>query len=202
MYGKILAKLVQRFKETSTVSSGEYGVNGFERMKAALQDQGWYVGWCEGWSQSDAWDAVPYDHEVGPFKGQRIDTDKCLFNHEQDAQIYWEDDVAVELEEQSNGDPAVRDAMEVTFFEQLGETDRDNWHTIFSNWDMKEIYFKYLFNREWYSFPWYGPTEISQSYFCFGSAQALKEVIPLIEECGCKVTWNGRSDTRPLISWG
>ena len=29
----------------------------------------------------------------------------------------------------------------------------------------------------------------------------LKAIIPIIEECGCEIHWNGKGDSRPDISW-
>jgi hypothetical protein len=50
------------------------------------------------------------------------------------------------------------------------------------------------------------PPEIAgSSTFCFDGTDEgvanFKAIIPLIEESGCKVNWNGSGDTRPDISW-
>ena len=51
----------------------------------------------------------------------------------------------------------------------------------------------------------YSPEEQSNSTFCFdGSKEGvtnLKAIIPIIEECGCEIHWNGKGDSRPDISW-
>lgn len=64
----------------------------FAVMKNLLQEQGWYVGWALPCCQTCAWQEVPYEHIDGPFKGQRIDSNKILFNHEQDCQMNCEYD--------------------------------------------------------------------------------------------------------------
>ena len=47
--------------------------------------------------------------------------------------------------------------------------------------------------------------QMFSSCFCFdGSKEGvknLKAIIPIIEECGCEIHWNGKGDTRPTISW-
>jgi len=49
------------------------------------------------------------------------------------------------------------------------------------------------------------PTECDGSMFCFDGTDEgvanFKAIIPLIEESGCKVNWNGSGKTRPDISW-
>ena len=51
----------------------------------------------------------------------------------------------------------------------------------------------------------YTPEQQDCSTFCFdGSKEGvknLKAIIPIIEECGCEIHWNGKGDTRPDISW-
>ena len=47
--------------------------------------------------------------------------------------------------------------------------------------------------------------EISDSLFCFDGSdegvENLKAIIPIIEECGCEIHWNGDANMRPSISW-
>ncbi len=69
--------------------------NKLEVLFDRLREEGWYCGWAELCCQSCAWACLPYEHEVGPFKGKPIDFDKCLFNHEQDCCLDeddWEGD--------------------------------------------------------------------------------------------------------------
>ena len=51
----------------------------------------------------------------------------------------------------------------------------------------------------------FSPEDQDTSTFCFdGSKEGvenLKAIIPIIEECGCEIHWNGKGDTRPDISW-
>ena len=54
----------------------------FER----LREEGWYCGWAHMCCSNCAWMDVPTYHEEGPFKGEEVDLDKCLFNHEQDCE--------------------------------------------------------------------------------------------------------------------
>ena len=61
--------------------------NKLEKLFERLRQDGWYCGWGLACCQSCAWDDVPFEHEVGPFKGESIDFDKCLFNHEQDCEM-------------------------------------------------------------------------------------------------------------------
>jgi len=55
------------------------------------------------------------------------------------------------------------------------------------------------------TFPHYKPEETSGSLFCFnGDDEGIKNlinIIPLIEECGCKIQWNKSGDSRPYINW-
>lgn len=59
----------------------------FQKLKDVLQEQGWYVAWAHPCCQTCAWQEVPYEHPDGPNIGKRIDSDKLLFNHEQDCSL-------------------------------------------------------------------------------------------------------------------
>lgn len=76
-------------------------MNGFRRLQQRLQQEGWYVGWALPCCQSCAWGSLPFEHEDGPFKGQDVDFNKVLFNHEQDCQIEcdWDDNDEIILSE-------------------------------------------------------------------------------------------------------
>lgn len=69
-------------------------MNNFRKLQERLQQEGWYVGWALPCCQSCAWGSLPFEHEEGPFKGQDIDFNKVLFNHEQDCEVYpdWDSD--------------------------------------------------------------------------------------------------------------
>ena len=60
--------------------------NKLDKLFDRLRQEGWYCGWAETCCQSCAWDCLPFEHEVGPFKGEDVDFSKCLFNHEQDCE--------------------------------------------------------------------------------------------------------------------
>lgn len=64
----------------------------FQKMKAALQEHGWYVAWAHPCCQTCAWHEVPFHHPDGPNKGKELDFDKLLFNHEQDCSLDCEYD--------------------------------------------------------------------------------------------------------------
>ena len=59
--------------------------------------------------------------------------------------------------------------------------------------------------REFDTMPCFRPEEVPGSLFCFSGSDEgpknLREIISIIEECGCKVIWSGDSDERPYISW-
>ena len=66
----------------------------FDRMKQALQAEGWYVGWALPCCQTCAWEELPLYHEEGPFEGEVVEIHKVLFSHEQDCQLdaAWDDE--------------------------------------------------------------------------------------------------------------
>ena len=59
--------------------------------------------------------------------------------------------------------------------------------------------------NEYDQFPHLPYTEMEGSYFCFSGdnkgVKNLKEVLPIIEECGCSYTWDGTGGSRIYISW-
>jgi hypothetical protein len=67
-------------------------MNKFDTLKDRLQEHGWYLGWALPCCQSCAWMELPMEHKDGPFKGQEVDYDKVLFNHEQDCLLDCEYD--------------------------------------------------------------------------------------------------------------
>jgi hypothetical protein len=60
--------------------------NKLEKLFDRLRQEGWYCGWAESCCQTCAWADLPFEHEIGPFKGEDVDFSKCLFNHEQDCE--------------------------------------------------------------------------------------------------------------------
>ena len=69
-------------------------MNKFNTLKQRLQEHGWYLGWALPCCQTCAWMGLPMEHLDGPFKGQEVDLDKVLFNHEQDCELEcgWDDE--------------------------------------------------------------------------------------------------------------
>lgn len=64
----------------------------FYKLKQRLQEQGWYVAWAHPCCQTCAWQEVPYEHPDGPNQGKELDSNKLLFNHEQDCNMECEYD--------------------------------------------------------------------------------------------------------------
>lgn len=65
--------------------------NKLEKLFDRLRQDGWYCGWAHICCSTCAWGDVPFEHKEGPFKGESVDLDKVLFNHEQDCCIEEED---------------------------------------------------------------------------------------------------------------
>ena len=164
--------------------------NKLEKLFERLRQEGWYCGWGLMCCQSCAWAEVPYEHEVGPFKGETVDFDKCLFNHEQDCQI----DV-FDLDEDA-------EECEVCYGDE-----EDCPHCHGTGWIVDESVFEELDmkNREFCIFPHYTYDEQTDSTFCYsGDKQGvknLKEILPIIEEMGCTYHWNGKGNSRIDIDW-
>jgi len=147
----------------------------FYKLKAALEQEGWYVGWAEGYFQDEGWFNVPSvfpkDH---PHAGQEVDLDKCIFNIIQD--VEKEDDYILELGEKLDKGIITDDEYEELvqkFYEE------DDWDEQF-----------------------YTPDEVFDSCFCFGEVDTLKEILPIIEASGCRYHWDGSIKQRIEISWG
>lgn len=104
------------------------------------------------------------------------DLDKCLFNIIQDVENYdyIEEAEAALREEFGIGEDDDETEEFLDAIEELYEDAEDEYLT---------------------------PEQVDGSHFCFGNKKTLKEIIPIIEECGCTVDWNGKKDTRPYISW-
>ena len=149
-------------------------MNGYYKMKAALEQQGWYVGWALGFFQDEAWCNTPYEFPPDhPRAGEKVDSDKCLFNIIQDVQL--EDEYILELDDKL----------------EAGEIDEETYEDLCDE----------FYEDENYEEPYESPDEADGSCFCFGNVETLKEIIPIIEECGCEVNWNGSITRRPYISW-
>ena len=161
--------------------------NGFRRLQKRLREEGWYVGWNHYCCQSCAWDDVPFEFE----DGTSVDLSKVLFNHSQDCEfdIYDDEHMCEDCEGEGIkvGDDEYDDCPKC---EGRGFMPPD---------DLPE---GMLIEG---SFICYPPEHQSYSMFCFdGSKQGvknLKEILPIIEECGCEWSWDQTGKQRIEISW-
>ena len=164
--------------------------NKLEVLFDRLREEGWYCGWGLACCQSCAWDDVPFEHEVGPFKGKDIDFDKCLFNHEQDCEI----DV-FELDENA-------EECEVCYGD-----DENCPHCKGTGWIVDESVLEELdiVNRKYSAYPHYTHYEQTNSTFCFNGdkegVKNLKAILPIIEECGIEWHWNQKGNSRIDLDW-
>jgi hypothetical protein len=151
-------------------------MNGFRKLQQRLREEGWSVGWNLPCCQSCAWDELPDTLE----DGTDIDFSKVLFNHSQDCETEFE---FVDCDK--------CEGTGCDFCEWVGAN--------------KVSSSEGEFDTSVSGFVCFTPEQQSESTFCFdGSKQGvknLKAIIPIIEECGCKVHWNGKGDTRPDIGW-
>lgn len=159
-------------------------MNGFRKLQQRLREEGWYVGWNLPCCQSCAWAELPYEFD----DGTDIDFAKVLFNHSQDCEVCVEGDECNTCE----GEGYDKDGEECSVCFGLGEINED-----FDSSDYDTSVHGFVCNS---------PEQQEESTFCFdGSKEGvknLKAIIPIIEECGCEIQWNGKGNTRPTISWG
>lgn len=179
-------------------------MNGFRKMQQRLREEGWYVGWNLPCCQNCAWGELPYEFE----DGTDIDFSKVLFNHSQDCEFDLYDVVADFMSENEHNDDDIDDFFEE--FEDAREAVEDG-HTNAVNELFEQYKMSHLLeelegmDQSVSGFVCYTPEEQTDSTFCFdGSKEGvanLKAIIPIIEECGCSIHWNGKGNTRPDISW-
>ena len=159
-------------------------MNGFEKLKERLEAEGWYVGWNLPCCQTCAWDAVPDNL----YNGKEVDFAKVLFNHSQDCE-YEPDCIDCE---KCDGDGLTEEGNECPDCEGVGYIHED--YDSSKDFDLSVSGFICL-----------KPKDIHGSSFCFDGSdegvENLTAVLPIIEECGCKIRWNGTGDARPYISW-
>ena len=194
-------------------------MNGFRKLQERLKEEGWYVGWNHYCCQTCAWMDVPdyfdpqydkdgylirEDKDGNPIEYKDVDLAKVLFNHSQDCEY----DVHEEFMQSG-----LLEEGEDDFFEELEEAqwaEEDGQEGA-----MLEVAKKYgvesvlenepeglLRSGSFVCFP---PEMQDESTFCFNGdkegVKNLKAIIPIIEECGCGIHWNGKGDSRPSISW-
>ena len=152
-------------------------MNGFRKLQERLTEEGWFVGWNLPCCQSCAWGELPYE----------ADLDKVLFNHSQDCEVY------IEGEE-------CPDCCGVGY-----DYDDEECMTCFGRGEVQEGLDLSDYDTSVDGFICQSPEQQDESVFCFSGDKKgvanLKEILPIIEECGCKIQWDGTGETRPAISW-
>ena len=179
-------------------------MNGFRKMQQRLREEGWYVGWNLPCCQSCAWGELPYEFE----DGTDIDFSKVLFNHSQDCEFDLYDVVMDFMSENEENEDDIDDFFEE--FEDAREAVEDG-HTnavkdLFEQHNMSHLLEELDgLDQSVAGFVCYTPEEQTDSVFCFDGTKKgvenLKAILPIIEECGCSVYWDGTGDTRISISW-
>jgi len=152
-------------------------MNGFSKLQKRLTEEGWFVGWNLPCCQSCAWMDVPDD----------ADLDKVLFNYSQDCEVWIEGD-----------------ECEACEGEGLDEDDSD-CPICFGRGEVVEGFDVSDYDTSVSGFICNSPEQQSESYFCFSGddkgVENLKAILPIIEECGCTIHWDGTGECRPEISW-
>jgi len=152
----------------------------FAKMQEALRAEGWFVEWNMPCCQSCAWGEVEHD-----------DLSKVLFNHSQDCEVPDTSEEECEYCDGTGFD--YEDDVHCRHCEGEG----------FVSCDLEDL--DYEPDTSVGGFVCMPPTECDGSMFCFDGTDEgvanFKAIIPLIEESGCKVNWNGSGNTRPDISW-
>lgn len=194
-------------------------MNGFRKMQQRLREEGWYVGWNHYCCQSCAWMDVPdyfdpqydddgylirEDKDGNKIEYEEVNLSKVLFNHSQDCQYDLDEEFMQFFGEDVDHDEFFEEYEEAQWAEEDGQ--EGAVLEVVKKYGAEEVLKNQpeglLREGSWVCYP---PEIQTESVFCFdGQKQGvknLKEIIPIIEECGCKVHWNGKGDTRPSISW-
>lgn len=166
-------------------------MNGFRKLQERLREEGWFVEWNMPCCQTCAWGDLPWKHEVGPFKGEELDYSKVLFNHSQDCEVYLDEEECPECEGEGWNMDTDEDCEHCHGHGYLETEDED--------FDLAD------YDTSVSGFVCNSPEQQDNSTFCYdGDKQGvknLKEILPIIEECGCKYHWSGKGDSRIDISW-
>lgn len=158
-------------------------MNGFRKMQFALGKEGWFVGWNLPCCQTCAWDEVAFLDTVE-------DQSKVLFNHSQDCEYYGSEEECPYCEGEGWDEYDEEDCQHCrgTGYEDFGDD------LVLENYDTSVS-----------GFVCQSPEQQDSSLFCFDGSEEgvanLKAVLPIIEQCGCKVNWNETGDSRIDISW-
>jgi len=171
----------------------------FYKLQDRLREEGWFVQWGMPCCQSCAWGDIPLEHEEGPFKNAPVDLDKVLMNHEQDCEVYGENeedcsycdgDGMIDNPDHDDEDPDSEPYVEC-----------DDCHGegfILSEEDIAD-------GKWFHTMYCMTPDKQDSSYFMFANNETgienLNAILPIIEECGCTYHWNGSGDSRIEISW-
>ena len=176
-------------------------MNGFRKLQERLREEGWLVEWNMPCCQSRALGELPYKHEVGPFKVKEVDFSKVLFNHSQDCEIDSEGEDCSSCDgdgmiDNPDYDPDDGDAEQYIDCDYCGGEG-----ILYGSFDDID----YEPDVSVSGFACMPPEVAGSSMFCFdGDKQGvknLKEILPIIEECGCKYFWSGKGNSRIDISW-
>ena len=177
-------------------------IHPFRKMQERLREEGWYVGWNEPCCQSCAWSCLPdyLDEE----KEIDVDYSKVLFNHSQDCEVdMYGDEMECEV---CDGEGYVYDE---DLNEDEGEDDDDmcqacggsgyNQSLLETSYDDDEL------DRSVDGFLCLTAEASNGSMFCFdGSKEGVenfKAIMPIIEECGIEIHWNGSGESRIELTW-
>ena len=161
-------------------------MNGFRKMATRLREEGWYVGWNEPCCQSCAWGGLPMFLD----EDMEIETDysKVLFNHSQDCEVYIEGEECPYCEGEGYDMDTDEECMEC-----------------YGQGEIQEDFDPSVFDTSVDGFICMSPEQQNSSYFCFdGSDEGVenfKAIMPIIEECGVKIDWNGSGESRIELSW-
>jgi len=164
-------------------------MNGFRKLQQRLREEGWYVGWNLPCCQSCAWADLPYEFE----DGTEVDFAKVLFNHSQDCEV----DLDVDDCPACDGE-GCHESEDGEWFD-CERCDGEGYLIESYDGDHADL------DETVSGFTCLTPEAQHYSTFCFdGSKEGvknLKEILPIIEECGCEWTWNQKGDQRIDISW-
>ena len=159
----------------------------FRKLQERLREEGWYVGWNEPCCQSCAWSCIPFEHEIGPYKGKEVDLDKVLFNHSQDCEVYLEGEECPEC------------------YGEGCDEEGEDCLTCYGKGEVEEGFDPSEYDTSVDGFICMTPEQQTSSMFCFAGdkkgVENLKAILPIIEECGCDYNWSGTGDHRIEISW-